>query len=146
MWLLAIAAADAVEIRTGIGMPDLLHVQVELPLTETWSVDLTAGTNLGLLTYFGAGGGARWHPLIRERGPRRLAFGVGPDLWMGPTNETLAIILAGSVELVWSYDFGPVGLLVASRIGVGPTLEVPWDRFRLEPATPLAPLQVGVFF
>ncbi len=58
MWLLAIAAADAVEIRTGFGMPDLLHGQAERPRTEIVSDALTAGTHLGLRAPFRACGWA----------------------------------------------------------------------------------------
>jgi len=143
-WVLA--SAMAMEFRVGVGMPDLAHVKVGVPVSGRWSVHAQVGSNLGLITYFGASLGGRWDAAVRERGPRRLVLGVGPDVWGGPTNEVVAVIVNASVELAWSYDLGPAYLIVASRIGLGPTIEVPFDRFRLEPAGLIAPLQIGVGF
>lgn len=145
-WLSLLSLAPAVELRVGVGMPDLAHVQLGFDLTERWSVHAVAGTNLGLLTFFGASAGACWHPWIRERGPRSLRFGVGPDLWMGPTGSLLAVIVTPSVELAWSYDTGPVSLVVAHRFGMGLTMDFPRESQWPEPGGLLVPLQLGLAF
>ena len=144
--LLATVSAAQVDVRLGVGMPDVVHVQAEFELTERWDAYGRLGSNLGLITYFGASVGGRYDALIRERGARRLVLRLGPEAWFGPTDDVLAIIVSRSVELEWSVDVGAVDLLVAHSLGVGPTLDVPFGRFRLEPATPIVPLQVGLRF
>ncbi|HJN77612.1 MAG TPA: hypothetical protein QGF58_27075 [Myxococcota bacterium] len=39
---------------------------------------------------------------------------------------------------------GPLWFVVASRVGVGPTIDVPWSRFNPEPALIIVPLQLGL--
>lgn len=84
LWLALASATHAAEadVRLGIGLPDVAHVQVGFPLSERWDGYGRLGTNLGLISY----------------------------------------------------------------VGASVTLEVPPERFRLEPATPIVPLQVGMRF
>lgn len=148
LWLALASSALAAEaqLRVGIGLPDVARVHAGVSVSERWSVHGTLGTNLGLITYFGASLGGRWDARVWEFGPQRLVLGVGPDIWFGPAPDVVAVIANASVEFEYSYDFGPVGLVVAHRLGMGPTMDFPSDRFRVEPAGLIVPLQLGLRF
>lgn len=145
-----LALGADLDLRVGVGLPDLVQVHVGVLPSPAWELHAALGTNLGLITYAGVEAGAVWRPWRwGEGGKNQLALGLGPDLWVGPAPNAVALIGAGSLDLRYERgsDEARVHLVLASRWGLGVTTDLGSEGpGKVEPGLLLQPLQVGVSF
>ena len=150
--LSVLAHAGDVDVRVGVGLPDVVEVYAGGSPSPSWELHGALGTNFGLLTYFGAGVGGVWRPGVwGGSGAHRFSVGIGPDVWAGPAPSVVAVIGAATLDLryAWHPSGAAAGLVLASRWGVGATTDLGAsgaDRGRVELALLLQPVQVGVTF
>lgn len=147
--LTSLAFAGDTDVRVGVGILDVLELYGGHAISPRWEVHGTVGTNLGLVTYVGLGVGASWRPLhLGGEGAHSLTLGLGPNLWVGPAPSVVPVIASGDLELryAWHRPDAALGLVVASRVGLGLTADLGSPRFQVEPALPVQFVQAGVTF
>jgi hypothetical protein len=142
---LSLAGELGPSARFGVGMPEIGSLSLTVPVSSSWSVDATLGTNLGLISWFSAGIGPRWRPqaLRFDNDRHLLAPGLGAELWLAPYPGGVAAVLAPAFSVMWQWDLGPVNLVLAHEIALGVTTDFP-PATKLEPGGPLRLLQVGL--
>jgi hypothetical protein len=135
-------------LGVGVGLPNLLGARGEVFVSDQATVVFGAGTGI---TPFAAEVGARWRPTALCAGCEgghhtRLSLGLGGTLWVGVIGDTTALLLSADADLLLLQYLGDRGgLLARTRWGLGPTMDVPSDRFRVEPGLGIVLLELGAF-
>lgn len=153
--LLLAAPASAAEpperpaaiVRVGVGLPNLLSIQAEAFITQSWSIEAGAGVGLlpSTLTL-----GTRWTPKSTcwlgcwEGHSLRLSPGL---TWYAFPSQMSDGLLTLNGDLAWFYrSERGIGVSAGLRGGLGMAYGRSEDRFKPELGLELYPLLLGVVF